>query len=112
MPQDTGVNREHQQTWLTNGGGLHLSWSHGDPSNPSSSNGYMFSPDYRTTWFDREIALDSPGANLPHNIVAGENWVHILAEPGAGTYVRRQVVPEPGSLGFLAVALALLLRRR
>ena len=93
LPRDSGVNREHQQTWLTPGGGLHLSWSHGDPGNPASSNGYMFSPDYGATWLDREIAFDTAfSGNLPHNIIADENWVHILAEPGAGTYVRRQVI--------------------
>jgi hypothetical protein len=93
LPQDAGVNREHQQTWLTPGGGLHLSWSHGSPSDPASSNGYMFSPDYGTTWLNREIAFDTPTAgNLPHNIIADEDWVHILAEPGAGTYVRRRVI--------------------
>lgn len=93
LPEDSGVNREHQQTWLTPGGGLHLSWSHGPPSDPSSSNGYMFSPDYGATWLDREIAFDTASSgNLPHNIIADENWVHILAEPGAGTYVRRQVI--------------------
>jgi len=93
LPQDSGVNREHQQTWLTSGGGLHLSWSHGDPGTPSSSNGYMFSPDYGATWMNREIAFDTAtSGNLPHNIIADENWVHILAEPGAGTYVRRPVI--------------------
>ncbi|MBA3483910.1 MAG: exo-alpha-sialidase [Pirellulales bacterium] len=93
LPRDSGVNREHQQTWLTPGGGLHLSWSHGDPGNAASSNGYMYSPDYGASWFDREIAFDTASSgNLPHNIIADENWVHILAEPGAGTYVRRQVI--------------------
>lgn len=93
LPEDSGVNREHQQTWLTPGGELHLSWSHGAPADPSSSNGYMFSPDYGATWLDREIAFDTASSgNLPHNIIADENWVHILAEPGAGTYVRRQVI--------------------
>ena len=97
LPQDSGVNREHQQTWLTPGGGLHLSWSHGDPGNPSSSNGYIFSPDYGATWQDREIAFDTPSSgNLPHNIIADGDWVHILAEPGAGTYVRRPVIPGSG----------------
>ncbi|MBA3480303.1 MAG: exo-alpha-sialidase [Pirellulales bacterium] len=93
LPRDSGVNREHQQTWLTPSGGLHLSWSHGDPGNAASSNGYMFSPDYGATWLDREIAFDTASSgNLPHNIIADDNWVHILAEPGAGTYVRRQVI--------------------
>lgn len=93
LPQDSGVNREHQQTWLTPGGGLHVSWSHGAPADPSSSNGYMFSPDYGATWLDREITFDTTSSgNLPHNIIADKNWVHILAEPGAGTYVRRQVI--------------------
>lgn len=93
VPEDTGADRNHQQTWLTFGGGLHLSWSRGDPAAPSSSNGYIFSPDYGATWLDREIAFDTPfSGNLPHNIIADENWVHILAEPGAGTYVQRQVI--------------------
>ena len=28
-------------------------------------------------------------AHLPHGIVADTNWVHLIAEPGAGTYARR-----------------------
>jgi hypothetical protein len=111
LPEDSGVNREHQQTWLTPGGGLHVAWSHGSPSDPSSSTGYMFSPDYGGTCLDSEIAMDPPGSNLPHNLIADREWVHILAEPGAGTYLRRQVIPEPGSLGVLAAATVLLLRR-
>jgi hypothetical protein len=56
----------------------------------------MFSPDYGATWLETEIAFDTPSSgNLPHNIIADENWVHILAEPGAGTYVRRQVIKPP-----------------
>lgn len=89
LPEDTGVNREHHQSWLTPCGGLHLSWSHGDPGNPASSNGYMFSRDSGATWFPREIAMDPPGGNNPHGIVANEAWVHIIAEPSASYYARR-----------------------
>ena len=39
-------------------------------------------------------------ANLPHGIVADTNWVHIIAEPGAGTYARR---PAPLWPEFTAI---------
>ena len=111
LPDDTGVDRNHQQLWLTPSGGLHVAWLHG-PTVPSSGTGYMFSPDYGGSWSDSDIAMNTPAANLPHSIVADNEWVHILAEPGAGTYVRGQVIPEPSSLGLLTVASVLLLRRR
>jgi hypothetical protein len=53
--------------------------------------GYVFSPDYGVTWTTPEIAIPAPGGSLPYGIVADDNWVHILAEPGV--YVRRRVPP-------------------
>jgi hypothetical protein len=91
LPEGSGVGRNHQQLWLTSDGGLHVSWLHG-PTIPSSPTGYMYSPDYGATWLDSETALSTAAANLPHSMVADQNWVHILAEPGAGTYVRRPVI--------------------
>jgi hypothetical protein len=75
----------------------------------------MFSPDYGATWQPREIALDTAGGNLPYNLVADRDYVHILTAPGTGTlYTRRSVasVPEPASVGLFASAAMTLLRRR
>jgi hypothetical protein len=52
---------------------------------------HIFSPDYGTTWTTPEIAINAPAGSLPFGIVADDNWVHILAEPGV--YVRRRVPP-------------------
>lgn len=95
LPGDSGVDRNHQQVWMVPGGGVHLTWLHGSP-NDSSPAGYMFSPDYGATWGKSEIAISTPGTNLPHSIVTDTKWVHIIAEPGvgayaAGTYARRPV---------------------
>ncbi len=89
-PSDTGVIRDHHQVWMLPGGGLHVAWAHGPPGDPSTPMGYIFSPDYGVTWSDAEIAIDPPG-DLPYGIVADDNWVHILAEPGL--YARRRVPP-------------------
>jgi hypothetical protein len=91
LPEGSDVNRNHEQIWLISSGGLHVSWLHGS-NVPSSPTGYMFSPDYGATWLDSETALSTPAANVPHNIVADQHWVHIIAEPGAGTYARRPVI--------------------
>jgi hypothetical protein len=115
LPEDSGVDRQHHQLWLTSGGDLSVGWSHGDPSLASSSAGWMFSPDYGATWQPREIALDTAGGNLPYNLVADRDYVHILTAPGTGTlYTRRSVasVPEPASVGLFASAAMTLLRRR
>lgn len=90
LPEGTGIDRNHHQLWLTPGGGLHVAFLNG-PTEPASGTGYMFSPDCGLTWLPGELALNTSVFNLPHNIVADGNWVHILAEPGAGTYVRRRV---------------------
>ena len=73
------------------GGGLHVAWAHGPPGNPSTPMGYIFSPDYGVTWSAPEIAINAPAGSLPYGIVADDNWVHIIAEPGV--YVRRSVPP-------------------
>jgi Concanavalin A-like lectin/glucanases superfamily len=89
-PTDSGVIRDHHQIWMLPGGGLHAAWAHGPPGDPSTPMGYIFSPDYGATWSKAEIAIGPPG-DLPYGIVADDNWVHILAEPGL--YVRRRVPP-------------------
>ena len=49
----------------------------------------MYSLDYGVNWNRSEIAISAGnGANLPHGVMADANWVHIIAEPGAGTYAR------------------------
>jgi hypothetical protein len=88
------VDRNHHQLWMIPGGGLHIAWCHGPPPDPSSPTGYKFSPDYGATWGKTEIAISTAAGNLPHGIVADTNWVHIIAEPGAGTYARRPASPS------------------
>lgn len=96
LPGDTGVNREHQQVWMLPGGALHVAWTHGSPDDPSSPAGYMSSLDYGTNWSRSEIAISTgDAANLPHGIVADTNWVHIIAQPGAGPYARRPAPRRP-----------------
>jgi hypothetical protein len=53
----------------------------------------MFSPDYGASWRASEVAISTAGGNLPHGIVADANGVHIIAQPGAGTYARRAAPP-------------------
>jgi hypothetical protein len=53
--------------------------------------GYIFSPNYGATWAAPEIAIPAPSGSIPNGIVADDNWVHILAEPGL--YLRRRVPP-------------------
>ncbi len=101
LPGDTGIDREHHQLWMVPGGGLHAAWAHGLPSDPSTPAGYMFSPDHGATWGETEIAISTSGGNLPHGIVADADWVHIIAEPGAGTYARSAVGPRVSGSKFL-----------
>jgi hypothetical protein len=91
LASDTNIIRDHHQVWIVPGGGLHVAWAHGPPGNPSTPMGYIFSPDYGLSWSAAEIAIAPPGGSLPYGIVADDNWVHIMAEPGI--YVRRRVPP-------------------
>ena len=91
LASDTNVIRDHHQIWMIPGGGLNVAWAHGPPGDPSTPLGYIFSPDYGATWTKPEIAINPPGGSLPYGIVADDNWVHILAEPGI--YLRRRVPP-------------------
>ena len=101
LPNDAGVNRDHEQIWMLPGGTVHVAWTHGSPDDPSSPTGYMYSLDYGTNWSRTEIAISTmDAAHLPHGIVADTNWVHIIAEPGAGTYARR---PAPLWPEFTAI---------
>jgi hypothetical protein len=101
LPNDTGVNREHHQIWMLPGGAVHVAWTHGSPTVPSSPTGYMYSLDYGTNWSRTEIAINTgDAANLPHGIMADTNWVHIIAEPGAGTYARRPAPRRPEFTGI------------
>ena len=96
LPSDTGIVRDHHQVWIVPGGGLHVAWAHGPPGEASTPMGYIFSPDYGATWMAPEIAIKAPAGSLPYGIVADDNWVHILAEPGV--YVRRRVPPVFNSI--------------
>jgi len=91
LSTDTNVIRDHHQIWMTPGGGLHIAWAHGPPGDPSTPMGYIFSADYGATWAAPEIAISSYGGGVPDGIVADDNWVHMMAEPGI--YVRRRVPP-------------------
>lgn len=91
LSTDTNVIRDHHQIWMCPGGRLHIAWAHGPPGDPSTPMGYIFSPDYGATWSAPEIAIPAPLGSLPYGIVADDNWVHILAEPGV--YVQRRVPP-------------------
>jgi hypothetical protein len=91
LPTDTGIVRDHHQIWMSSGGGFHAAWAHGPPGDPSTPLGYIFSPDYGVTWAPPEIAIPAPSGSIPNGIVADDNWVHILAEPGL--YLRRHVPP-------------------
>jgi hypothetical protein len=91
LPTDSGVIRDHHQIWMIPGGGLHITWAHGPPGDPSTPLGYIFSPDYGATWAPPEIAATSYGGGVPDGIIADDNWVHIMAEPGL--YLRRRVPP-------------------
>ncbi len=91
LATDTNIVRDHHQIWMVPGGGLHVAWAHGPPGDASTPLGYIFSPDYGATWTAPEIAISPPGGSLPYGIVADDNWVHILAEPGV--YVRRRLAP-------------------
>lgn len=90
------MNREHQQIWMIPGVALPVAWVHGIPTDPTSPCGYMYSLDYGVNWSRSEIAISTGnGANLPHGVMADTNWVHIIAEPGAGTYARRAAPRSP-----------------
>lgn len=91
LSTDTNIIRDHHQVWMTPGGRVHIAWAHGPPGNPSTPLGYISSPNYGATWLAPEIAISPPGGSLPYGIVANDNWVHILAEPGI--YVRRRLAP-------------------
>ena len=91
LSTDTNVIRDHHQIWMATGGGLHIAWAHGPPGDPSTPMGYIFSPNYGATWSAPEIAITSFGGGVPDGIVADDNWVHLMAEPGI--YVRRRVPP-------------------
>jgi Concanavalin A-like lectin/glucanases superfamily len=91
LSTDTNVIRDHHQIWMTSGGELHIAWAHGPPGDPSTPMGYILSPDYGATWATPEIAISSYGGGVPDGIVADDNWVHLLAEPGV--YVRRRLAP-------------------
>jgi hypothetical protein len=94
LPEDTGVDRNHQHVWMAPGGGVHLVWRHGDSGDAvDDPAGYKASPDYGVTWLPRVIAIDttrSVGASHPWAIVANRAAVHILAGPsGRLRYARR-----------------------
>jgi hypothetical protein len=91
LSTDTNVIRDHHQIWMGPGGTLHIVWAHGPPGDPSTPMGYIFSPDYGATWVAPEIAMTSYGGGVPDGIVADDNWVHLMAEPGI--YARRRVPP-------------------
>lgn len=97
LPQDMGVERNHQHAWLAPGGGVHMLWRHGDSGDTiDDPAGVMSSFDYGATWQPRTIAIDTTatlaGANHPWAIVANGVAVHVLVGPrGAMQYARRRL---------------------
>lgn len=89
LPFHTGVDRNHQQTWMTVGGDVHLIWRHGDTADDPT--GYLYSSDYGQTWSSPEFAIDTVNAaNHPYSLVADTQRVHALAGPlGAMQYAYR-----------------------
>jgi hypothetical protein len=96
LASDTNVIRDHHQIWMIPGGGLHVAWTHGPPGDPSSPIGYIFSLDYGATWSGPEVAISSAGGGVPNGIIADDNWVHLMVEPGI--YARRRVPPVFNSI--------------
>jgi len=96
LASDTNVTRDHHQIWMIPGGGLHVAWTHGPPGDPSSPIGYIFSLDYGATWSGPEVAISSAGGGVPDGIIADDNWVHLMVEPGI--YARRRVPPVFSSI--------------
>lgn len=92
LPDDTGVNREHHQIWLTASGGIHVAYANGTASSPTTPGAYKFSQDFGQSWSATETFLNDPSdGNLPHGVVATEEWAFVIAEPGAGVFTRRPV---------------------
>lgn len=61
----------------------------------------MYSLDYGATWSKTETAIQTfTGGNLPHGVMADASFVHVIAEPGAGTYARRRA---PQKLQFTSI---------
>ncbi len=94
LPNDTGVDRNHQHVWMASGGGVHILWRHGDSGDATPDPaGYIHSPDYGATWGPSVMAVDTAatlGANHPWNIVADADAVHVLTGPdGAMQYAVR-----------------------
>lgn len=91
LPSETGVDRNHQQTWMTSGGDVHIIWRRGDTTDDPT--GYLYSSDYGQTWSSPEIAIDTANvANHPYSLVADTQRVHALVGPlGALQYAYRAV---------------------
>ncbi len=80
LPDDKGVEREHQHVWMTPEGAVYVVWWTG-----KDTVGYKYSPDFGVTWGRSEIALIIPGPPVPYSLVADNNWVHLLTS-GSGTF--------------------------
>lgn len=79
LPEDTGVDRNHHEIWMTSGGKAHIAWRQGNTK--ADPCGYMSSPDYGQTWSKSQIALDTDEVNHPYSIVANQTTVHVLTGP-------------------------------
>jgi len=85
LPDDVGVNREHQHVWMTTGGKVHVVWWNG-----GDSAGYKFSPDFGNTWGPSETAISVAGGPVPFTLIADANWAHLLVgSTGNFQYTRR-----------------------
>lgn len=85
LPDDTGVNREHQQVWMTPQGEIHVVWWNG-----GRSVGYKSSGDFGDTWGPSEVPFAVGGGPVPFSVVLQGGRVHLLTGPqGSFQYSRR-----------------------
>jgi hypothetical protein len=91
LPEDSGINRNHQQVWMAPGGGVHLAWRHGDSSEDAA--GYLHSPDYGQSWQPRVLAIDTAGANHPFSIVADAEAAHLITRPDNSMQYANRLLP-------------------
>lgn len=85
LPDDKGVNREHQHVWMTSTGAVHVGWWDG-----GKSTGYKHSPDYGAAWDPSETAIAANEAPIPYSLIGNADFVHYLTGPqGSLQYSRR-----------------------
>lgn len=91
LPEDTGVNRNHQHVWMTASGGVHVLWRIGNSN--SDPAGYMYSGDYGATWGPSMEAINTGAINHPWNIVADDASAHVITGPDTNMQYASRCIP-------------------